>query len=668
LLDHDSWDHLIELMNEKKISSLEFIYDMSLSELEVLKKYIKKHLNKEFIVSSFSSIRISMLFAKKSSDDLRFFINYRRLNAITIKNRYSILLISQLLILLMRTKIFIKINIRQTYYRLRIREENEYLIVFECRNEQYEYRMMFFELINASTSFQNCINHVFKNYVNVFLIIYLDDILIFFNNSKEHIKHVRLVLKKLIKYKLYAKLEKCRFHLEEANYLSYLIESQKVRMKLQRIKTILKWSESKTLWQIQLFIHFVNFYKRFIQKFNRIIFHLTNLLKDDKKFVFSKTTRKAFNDLKRAFSTVLTLIHFDLMKKILLKTNASKFVLSEILFHLNLKTNWWHLVIFHFRKLTDATKNYITDESEMLVIINCCKKWRQYIENAQHSVRMFIDHCNQRKFLLNESLNRRKTRWWEKLSDLNLQIEYKSNKNNSADESSRRSNYENIDENKILNLNKLILRNDESSIHVKNELRKTDEQFAISTSMRKISQTLSKSKTIEMKNIKNDLFNNLSNTNIVQRVMIILTVRTRTLSSSKNLVSAVNENASKNRIELDTFTIRKRFKISNRTFSLVKKENKLFRKTICAIALKNVDVVVSSMTFRTILQMLQKTDQLVQKKRLHVIITSTTKKMRFANESKNDRRDNLWHIINDIFHYNEKHYIFAKLLRHELMK
>jgi hypothetical protein len=140
----------------------------------------------------------------------------------------------------MRTKIFTKIDIRQVYYKLRIREKNEYLIVFECRYDQYEYQVMLFELINASTSFQNYINHVFKNYVNVFFIICLNDILICSNNLKEHIEHMRLILKKLIKYKLYAKLEKCRFHFEKVNYLSYLIESQNIRMKFERIKTILE--------------------------------------------------------------------------------------------------------------------------------------------------------------------------------------------------------------------------------------------------------------------------------------------------------------------------------------------------------------------------------------------------------------------------------------------
>jgi hypothetical protein len=148
---------------------------------------------------------------------------------------------------------------------------------------------MFFELINALTLFENYINYVFKEYKNVCLIIYLNNILIFLNNIKDHIKHVKLILKKFIKYKLYAKLEKCRFHLKEVNYLSYLIKSFEIWIKLARIKAILKWSKSKTLRQIQMFIHFANFYRRFIKKFNSITFELTNLLKRKKNYFDLRT-------------------------------------------------------------------------------------------------------------------------------------------------------------------------------------------------------------------------------------------------------------------------------------------------------------------------------------------------------------------------------------------
>ena len=100
--------------------------------------------------------------------------------------------------------------------------------------------MMLFELINASISFQNYINHALREFIDFFVIIYLNDILVFSANLHDHIKHVRLILKRLIKYKLYAKLEKCRFHLKEVNYLDYLIDSTELRMKLEKIKTIMK--------------------------------------------------------------------------------------------------------------------------------------------------------------------------------------------------------------------------------------------------------------------------------------------------------------------------------------------------------------------------------------------------------------------------------------------
>jgi hypothetical protein len=172
LADHILFDHAIETIDEK-ISSSRLIYDLFIIELKILRNYIKKNLAKDFIVFFESSMRTLVSFAKKSKDDLKMCVDYRRLNALTIKNRYSISLISQLLILLMRVKIFTKIDIKQVYYRLRIRNEDEWLIVFKCRYEQHEYRVMFFELINASTSFQNYINHIFKKYINVFLIIYL---------------------------------------------------------------------------------------------------------------------------------------------------------------------------------------------------------------------------------------------------------------------------------------------------------------------------------------------------------------------------------------------------------------------------------------------------------------------------------------------------------------
>jgi hypothetical protein len=179
----------------------------------------------------------------------------------------------------------------------------------------------------------------------------------------------------------------------------------------------------------------------------------------------------------------------------------------------------------------------------MLVIINCCKKWRQYIKNAQHIVWIFIDQYNLKHFLINKFLNRRETRWWEKLSELNLRIEYRSSRNNFVDKSSRRLDYENIDENKILNLNKLILRNDEFWIYIMNEFRRAHDQFTFSIVVKKISQIIFESKTIRMKNNENDAFNKLNDTNTAQRATMTLIVRTKTSSSlSKKFVFTIDKN------------------------------------------------------------------------------------------------------------------------------
>jgi hypothetical protein len=214
LFKHDSQDHAID--TKSKMSSFESVYNLSIIELELLKEYLDEFLTKEFIVFSSSFIDASILFVKKSKNDLRFCVNYKKLNVITIKNRYSISLINQLLNRFNDVKKFTKLNIQTTYNFIRIKKEDEWKTAFRCRYEQYEYRVMSFELANASITFQSYINFALKEFLNIFVIIYLNDILIYFQNEEEHTNHVRFVLKRLRKYKLFAKLNKCDFDLKKS--------------------------------------------------------------------------------------------------------------------------------------------------------------------------------------------------------------------------------------------------------------------------------------------------------------------------------------------------------------------------------------------------------------------------------------------------------------------
>jgi hypothetical protein len=281
LSKHDSQDH--EINTKNKMSSFESIYNLFVIELEVFKDYFDEFLIKEFIVSSFSSTRISILFAKKSENNLKLCVNYKKLNAITIKNRYSISLMNQLLNRFNDVKKFIKLNIQTTYNFIRIKKKNEWKTTFRCRYEQFEYRIMFFDLANAFKTFQIHINFALKKDLNDFCVCYLNDILIYFQREKNHTNHVRLILKRLKRHKMFVKLSKCVFDLKEIDYLKFIVKINDIRVNFAKVVTIKKWVESTTRRHVRIFIKFAEFYKKFIKKFNKIAELLTNLLKKKKK-------------------------------------------------------------------------------------------------------------------------------------------------------------------------------------------------------------------------------------------------------------------------------------------------------------------------------------------------------------------------------------------------
>jgi hypothetical protein len=286
LSKHDSQNH--EINTKNKMSSFESIYYLFVIEFEIFKDYFDEFLIKKFIVSSFSSTKISILFVKKLENDLKLCVDYKKLNAITIKNRYLISLMNQLLNRFNDVKKFIKLNIQTTYNFIRIKKKDEWKTTFRCRYEQFEYRIMFFDLANTFATFQIHINFALKKYLNDFCVCYLDDILIYFQRKENHTNHVRFVLKRLKRYKMFMKLNKCVFDLKEIDYLKFIVKINDIRMNFAKIITIKKWVESTTRRHVRIFIKFAELYKRFIEKFNKIVESLTNLFKEEKKKEFDK--------------------------------------------------------------------------------------------------------------------------------------------------------------------------------------------------------------------------------------------------------------------------------------------------------------------------------------------------------------------------------------------
>ncbi len=214
---------------------------MSNTELMTLKQYLNDVLMKEWIKHFISSIDAFILFILKKNDSLCLCMNYQDLNKITVKNCHSLSLISETLDRFNQVKQFIKFNLKNAYHHLRIQREDKWKMTFHTHYDHFEYIIMSFNLINASVIFQTYINKILTELLNDFCVIYLNDILIFFIEKTDHVNHVKQILKRLRKFKLYASLKKCTFFITKVNFLEFVVFTKNVSMNLSRIDIIKTW-------------------------------------------------------------------------------------------------------------------------------------------------------------------------------------------------------------------------------------------------------------------------------------------------------------------------------------------------------------------------------------------------------------------------------------------
>ncbi len=451
---HEDHDHAIEITAE---SSYESLYNLSNTELATLRQYLDDVLAKEWIKHFVSSTDASILFVLKKNDSLHLCMNYRDLNKITVKNRHSLSLISETLDRLSRVKQFTKLDLKNVYHRLRIRREDEWKTTFRTCYDHFEYMIMSFDLINASVIFQTYINKILTELLDDFCVVYLNDILIFFVKKTDHVDHVKQILKRLRKFKLYASLKKCAFFITKVNFLEFVVFTESVSMNLSRVDIIKTWLRSKMYREIQVFLRFVNFYRRFIHYYSQIAESLTELLRDSVKdvktssFIWSNEAKQAFNQLRDAFMRASILRHFDSERHIRIEINAFDYAVASILSQSD-DEDQWHLIAFWFRMMIDIERNYETHDQKLLVIVAMFKHWRHYVKDNYHTVKVLTDHNNLKSFMNVWKLNERQVRWVMRLSICDFEIAHRSGKTNSIDASSRRSDYknENIFANRLL--------------------------------------------------------------------------------------------------------------------------------------------------------------------------------------------------------------------------
>jgi len=298
-----------------------------------------------------------------------------------------------------------------------------------------------FRLTNAPSTFQDMKNHVLSDLLDIGVLAYMDDILVYAKTWEEHDHLVKEVLQHLQKNGLAVAPEKCVWRALEVEFLGYVIGRNGIEMAKNKVEAVQDWKTPKSLTEVQSFLGFANFYQHFIQDYSKIARPLTELTKRTEKWMWTNEAEMAFKELKHRFTSAPILAHFDAQRPVIIETDASDFAIGAILSQRD-EEKRLHPVAFHSQKFTPVEINYKIHDKELLAIVDAFKHWRRYCEGATHQVQVFSDHQNLEYFTTTKVLNRRQARWAQELAGVYFRIYYRpGTQNGKPDALSRCSEY-----------------------------------------------------------------------------------------------------------------------------------------------------------------------------------------------------------------------------------
>jgi hypothetical protein len=305
-------------------------------------------------------------------------------------------------------------------------------IAFTSRYGLYEFTVMSFGLTNAPAYFMYLMNKVFMEYLNKFVVVFIDDILVFSGKEEEHEEHLRLVLQKLRQYKLYAKFSKCDFWLREVSFLGHIITDGGIVVDPSKVQDVLNWNQPKNVPEIRSFLGLAGYYRRFIEGFSKIVKPLTSLLEKGKEFKWDDKCQACFEELKKKLTTAQVLIMPYIHKGFDVYCDASRQGLGCVLMQEG------KVAAYASRQLRKHEQNYHTHDLELAAIVHALKIWRHYM--IGNKCQIFTDHKSLKYIFTQRDLNLRQRRWLELIKDYDLDIQYHPGKANIvADALSRKS-------------------------------------------------------------------------------------------------------------------------------------------------------------------------------------------------------------------------------------
>lgn len=405
---HRPYDCAIDLLPGAPLPSSR-LYSLSRPERDAMERYIAESLAAGLIRPSSSPVAAGFFFVDKKDGSLRPCIDFRGLNQITVKNKYPLPLLSSAFELLQGMTVFTKLDLRNAYHLVRIREGDEWKTAFNTHQGHFEYLVMPFGLTNAPAVFQAMVNDVLRDFVNRCVFVYLDDILIFSETLEEHRVHVRQVLLRLLENRLFVKGEKCDFHVTSVSFLGHIIEKGDLRTDPEKVRAVVEWPTPPDRRQVQRFLGFANFYRRFIRDFSRIALPLTKLTSPKVSFQWDPAAQRAFALLKERFTTAPILRQPDLTRQFVVEVDASDSGVGAVLSQQ--ADGKLHPCAFYSRRLSPAERNYDIGDRELLAVKLALEEWRHWLEGAAQPFIVWTDHKNLEYLRSARRLNSRQARW-----------------------------------------------------------------------------------------------------------------------------------------------------------------------------------------------------------------------------------------------------------------
>jgi hypothetical protein len=396
-------------------------YRMPPNELAELKIQLQDLLDKGFIRPSASPWGCPALFVKKKDNSLRLCIDYRPLNAVTIKNKYPLPRIDILFDQLAGAKVFSKIDLRSGYHQIKIRPSDIPKTAFSTRYGLYEYLVMSFGLTNAPAYFMYLINFVFMQELDKFVVVFIDDILIYSKTPEDHAKHLHakhlhVILQRLRDHHLYAKFSKCEFWLDTVKFLGHTISSDGISVDPSKVQEVMDWKPPTSAHQIRSFLGLAGYYRRFIPDFSRIAKPMTKLLKNSQK------CDDAFHILRDRLTTAPVLAQPDVSQPFDIYCDASGTGLGCVPMQNH------RVIAYASRVLRVHEQNYPTHDLELAAVIHALKIWRHHLMGAKCHI--YTDHKSLKYIFTQADLNMRQRRWLELIKDYDLEVHYHPGKAN----------------------------------------------------------------------------------------------------------------------------------------------------------------------------------------------------------------------------------------------